>query len=176
MSPALAMGPCLLYGEGCGCEVWICGGRSTEGTGDQPTDEANIGRAPPHHGRTSALWCLSGASEEGHVTLHGRRVPSWRQHSCCAGCKVSMGAASSRGAGVPQHTGVPAQGDAAPTQLTSPLAMSHRPGCVPKTMAEYQFAPGETSATHTPKIQRTCPRVARKGGQLQGQRRGRLRW
>lgn len=24
--------PCPLYGEGCGCEVCICGGRSTEGT------------------------------------------------------------------------------------------------------------------------------------------------
>lgn len=32
-SPVPATGPCLLHGEGCGCEVWICGSCSTEGTG-----------------------------------------------------------------------------------------------------------------------------------------------
>lgn len=80
--------------------------------GDQPTGEANIGRAPAHRGRTPAPWYLSGASEEGRVTLQGRRVPSLLQ------------------------------GDAAPTQPTLPLVTSHRPGCVPQATAEYQFAPG----------------------------------
>lgn len=112
--------------------------------GDQPTGEANIGRAPPHRGRTPAPWYLSGASEEGRVTLQGRRVPSLLQ------------------------------GDAAPTQPTSPLVTSHRPGCVPQRRLNISLLLEGTSATHAPEIQRTCPRAARKGGQGQGRGRGRL--
>lgn len=112
--------------------------------GDQPTGEANIGRAPPHRGRTPAPWYLSGASEEGRVTLQGRRVPSLLQ------------------------------GDAAPTQPTSPLVTSHRPGCVPQRWLNISLLLEGTSATHAPEIQRTCPRAARKGGQGQGRGRADL--